>query len=59
MTGCERVVSVRTGSKEPNHTVSGATATNSLREVRFLASLTDPNLARIIGNSDLLSLLVI
>lgn len=47
--GCDHVVSVRAGSKDPNYTVSGCTATNSLREVRFLASLTDSSLARILG----------
>lgn len=46
---CGRTVAVRTGSKDPNNTISGTTATNSLREVRFLASLSDLNIARILG----------
>lgn len=46
---CGKTVAVRTGSKDPNHIISGTTTTNSLREVRFLASLSDQNIARILG----------
>lgn len=47
---CGKTVAVRTRSKDPKHVVSGTTTTNSLREVRFLAGLSDQNIARILGN---------
>ncbi|KAK6628869.1 hypothetical protein RUM43_002686 [Polyplax serrata] len=46
---CGKTVAVRTRSKDPKHVVSGTTTTNSLREVRFLAGLSDQNIARILG----------